>query len=67
MPLSLNRSFLKIDDGNTDAASLRISQIQCMARYEKQVYAKLDFTRCDNGFIRDDIGINSTIILNIPI
>ena len=38
-----------------------------MAQYEKQMHARLDVTRCDNVIIRDVIGINSMIILNIPI
>ena len=56
----VNRSIIKIDDENIDVSSLSVPQIQYMAQLEKQIYAKLIFTRCGNGFIRDAVGYTSS-------
>ena len=58
--------MLRANEGMIDASELNTCQVKYMAQNERPMFAKLDFTRCEDNFINDSLG-NISMCTIIPL
>ena len=67
LPVSFNRNFLRVDKGAINASDLSIPQIKFLDEFERHMFLKLDFTRCNDQFIFDAVGNAPSYSTYIPL